>query len=327
MFRRTAILLSGLAIFAVACPAVAQPAGKVYRIGYLSNRYKVEYREEALREGLKKLGYVEGRNLVFEWRFAKGKRARLGALAAELVRSRVDCIVTSGTGAARAAKKATRTAPIPVVIANLFDPVMSGIVKSLARPGENITGFTTLSVGLAGKQLELLKESLPHISRIFMLVERAHPNNPPVVEGSMAAARKIGVQLEIIEVSRPAEIENAFRTAAQGHADAFIVRGTGLMHRNRLLIVGLEAETGLPVMYTERRFVDAGGLMAYGIDRADPYRRAGAYIDKILKGTRAGDLPVQQPVKFDLVINVKTARSAGIAFSRPFLLRATELIE
>ena len=327
MFKQTAIQLFLLATFAAAHSAGAQQTERVYRIGYLSNRYMVEYREEALRQGLKELGYVEGKNLVFEWRFTKGNRSRLDELAAELVRSKVDCIVTSGTGSARAAKKATSTIPIPVVIANLSDPVRAGIVTNLARPGGNITGFTTLSVGLAGKSLELLKDAVPQLSRVVLLVEQAHPNIPPVIEESQVAARKLGVRLQVVEVGRPDDFESAFRAARQWRADAIIVRGTGLMHKNRARITKLEAGTRLPVMYTERRFVAAGGLMSYGMDRADPYRRAGAYIDKILKGANPGDLPVQRPTKFDLVINMKTAEAIGISFPPSILLRATELIE
>ncbi len=327
MFKKSVILLAAFAILASTQPAGAQQPGKVYRIGYMSNRYKVEYREEALRQGLKDFGYVEGKNLVIEWRFTKGKRSRLAEFAAELVRLKVDCIVASGTGAARAAKKATRTIPIPVVIANLFDPVRSGIVTNLARPGGNITGFTTLSVGMAGKLLGLLKDALPRLSRVALLLEKAHPNNPPAIAENRIAARNMGVRLQVLEVGRPDDFAGAFRAAVQRRADAIIVRGTGLMHRNRARLARLEAETGLPVMYTERRFVVAGGLMSYGVDRADPYRRAGAYLDKILKGAKPGDLPIQQPVKFDLVINMKTAKAAGIKFSRSFLLGATELIE
>ncbi len=175
--------------------------------------------------------------------------------------------------------------------------------------------------------MELLKDALPRLSWVALLVEKAHPNKAPAIEESQVAARKLGVRLQILEVGRPDDFEGAFRAARQGGADAVIVRGTGLMHRNRTRIVKLEAETKLPVMYTERRFVATGGLMSYGMDRAEPYRRAGAYIDKILKGAKAGDLPVQQPTKFDLVINMKTAKALGITFPPSILLRATEVIE
>lgn len=324
---RAVFLLIAFAIVGPRLPAAAQQTEKIYRIGYLSNRHKVEYREEALLEGLRALGYVEGKNLVFEWRFTNGKRSRLPEFAAELVRLKVDCIVTSGLGAAHAVKYATRKVPIPVVIANIFDPVLAGIVTNLARPGGNITGFTTRGVGLAGKLLDLLKEAVPHLSKVAVLVERNHPGAPPFLEEIGLASHRLGVQLQVLTVDNRDDFKSAFRTTRRGHADAIIVRGSGLMHRNLAALVDAEAKTGLPVMHTERRFVSAGGLMAYGVDRADPYRRAGAYLDKILKGTRPGDLPVQQPAKFELVINLKRARADGIKLSRSILLRATELIE
>jgi putative ABC transport system substrate-binding protein len=327
MFKRTTILLTALAVLASAHPAEAQQDGKVYRIGYMSNRYEVAYREEALREGLRELGYVEGKTLVIEWRFAKGKRSRLPEFAAELVRLKVDCIVTSGTGSTRAAKKATRTTPIPVVMANVGDPIGSGLVASLARPEGNVTGFTTMSQGLAGKRLELLKDAFPKISRAGLLVNQAHPAGPSYIEKTQVAARALAVQVQILPVRRSNDFEGAFHAATQGNVDALLVHGSGLMNKNRARIVDLAARAGLPVMYSEQRFVHAGGLMSYGPNRAKPYRRAATYIDKILKGTKPGDLPVQQPTKFDLVINMKTAKAAGISLSRSILLRATELIE
>ncbi len=247
--------------------------------------------------------------------------------AAELVRLKVDCIVSSGVGPTRAAKKATTTIPIPVVMANVYDPVRPGIVTSLARPEGNITGFTTLEVGLAGKLIELLKDAFPQLSRVALLVEQAHPGGPPFIEEIQVAARKLGVRLQVLEVGRPDDFDNPFRAAGQGRADAVIVRGSGLMHRNLARIADLEAKTRLPVMHTERRFVVAGGLMSYGPDRANPYRRAATYVHKILNGAKPADLPVQRPTKFDLVINMKTAKAAGIRFPRSILLRATELIE
>ena len=322
----TTTLAIVVALLFAPLPVLAQQPEKAYRIGYISNRYKIEYREEALRDGLRELGYVEGKNLTVEWRFAKGQRNRLPEFATELVRMGVDCIVASGLGATRAAKKATSDAPIPVVMANIFDPVRTGIVTSLARPGGNITGFTTMSMGVTGKLVGLLKDAFPHLSRLAVLLEKNHPNNPSAIEETRAAARTLGVQVQILEVG-PDDLESAFRAAKAGQADAINVRGTGLMHRNLARIIRLETETKLPVIYTERRFADAGGLMSYGLDRADPYRRAAAYLDKILKGAEPGDLPVQQPRKFDFVINLKRAKAAGIEFSRSTLLRANEVID
>jgi len=218
-----------LLVLSTAGWSAALAADKAYHIGYLSNRHRVEYREFALLKGLKKLGYIEGKNLVMAWRFAGGRRSRLNGLATQLVRLKVDCIVASGLGAAKAAKKATSKKKVPVIIANLFDPVRSGIVSSLARPGGNITGFTTLSVGLAGKMLDVLKDAVPSLSRVVLLVERAHPNNPLVIQESQVAAQKLGLALRVSEIGRSDEFDDAFRAAIQDQVGAIIVRGTGLL--------------------------------------------------------------------------------------------------
>jgi putative ABC transport system substrate-binding protein len=320
-------IVAAVVILALAPPAIAQQAGKTYRIGYISNRDKVEYREEALRQGLRELGYVEGQNLVIEWRFASGQRHLLGEFAAELVGLDVDLIVTSGLGSARAAKKATSTIPIPVVIANIYDPVRSGIVTSLARPGGNITGFTTLSVGIAGKLLELLKDAVPNLSQVALILEQGHPGSPSFIEESQVAARTMGVRLQILEAGDPNDFENVYHTAKQGGADAVVVRGTGLMHRNIGRIINLEIENKLPVIHTERRFVLAGGLMSFGPDRVDPYRRAATYVDRILKGAKPSNLPIEQPDRFDLTINLKTAKEVGIKIPHTLLFRANKVIE
>ena len=325
MFKQTAILLTALAVLAAAHPAEAQQAGKVYRIGYMSNRLGIGPREKALRQGLHELGYVVGKNLVIEWRFTKGQRQRLPAFAAELVGLGVDCIVSSGTGTTRAVKKATST--IPVVMANVGNPLRSGLVTNLARPGGNITGFTTMTPGLAGKHMELLKDAFPQVSRVAVILEPANPSTKNYRKDVAIAAKSLGMQHQILEMRHPDDFDTAFRTAGKGGADALIVVATSLIQNNIARIFALEAKTRLPVMYTVKRLVPAGGLMSYGPSRVTPYRRAAAYVDKILRGARPGDLPVQQPTKFDLVINMKTAKAAGISFSRSVLLRATELIE
>lgn len=325
MLKPSAILLTALAIFAADYPADAQQAGKIYSIGYMSNRLGIGPREKALRQGLHELGYVEGRNLVIEWRFTKGQRQRLGAFAAELVRLKVDCIVSSGTGTTLAVKKATST--IPVVMANVGNPRRSGIVTNLARPGGNITGFTTMSPGLAGKHLQLLKDAFPNISRVAVILEAANPSTANYRNDVSIAARALGMQHQILEMRHPDDFDTAFRTASKGGAGALIVVATSLIQNNMARIFDLEAKTKLPVMYTVKRLVPAGGLMSYGPSRVDPYRRAAVYVDRILKGAKPGDLPVERPSRFELVINLKTAKAAGITFPRSILLRTDKVIE
>ncbi|HXV84097.1 MAG TPA: ABC transporter substrate-binding protein, partial [Candidatus Binatia bacterium] len=263
--------------------AEAQQPGKVYRIGYLANPPRIGPNEERLRRNLSDLGYIEGQNLVIEWRFTKGKLYRLPDLAAELVRLKVDCIVAVGVAPTRAAKNATRT--IPIVMGNADDdPVRQGLVASLARPGGNVTGFTNIGSDLAGKRLELLKEAFPEVSRVAILF---HPGSPPGVamrKETEIAARALGVKLQSVEVQSPKHLPEAFQTVVKERAEALIITHTGGMNADRAQAIKLAQETRLPAIYTASRWVFAGGLMSYDADDIERYLGVATYVDKILKG-------------------------------------------
>jgi putative ABC transport system substrate-binding protein len=298
---------------------------KVYRIGFLSGTVSASSAEvEAFRQGLRVLGYVEGHNTILEYRFAE-KDDQLPALAADLVRLKVDILVGSGTPANQAAKDATDT--IPIVIAASGDPVKTGLVASYARPGGNITGFSALTQGLSGKRLQLLTDAAPGTSRVAVL---GNPSNPVVALtlGEMpAAAQLLGVRLQILEVQGPGEFEGAFEAAVREGAEALVTELDALTSAHRTRIVDLAAKSRLPAIYPDRGFVDAGGLMAYAVNFPDLYRRAAAHVDKILKGAKPADLPVEQPMRFDFVVNMKTARELGITFPHEVALQITEVIE
>ena len=314
-----------LGLLAGPLPTEAQQAGKVYRIGYLKNG-RIGPNEKAFREGLRKLGYVEGQNIVIEWRPAKGKLDRLPELAAELVRLKVDCIVAIGLGPTGIAKRATTT--IPIVMGNASgDPVQHGLVASLARPGGNVTGVISVSSDLAGKRLEVLKETLPKLSRVAILWIPTSPSAAYHVRETEVAARKLGVQLQSLEVRGRDDLESAFRSAGKRSADALIVVSPGGMGRYRKRILDLAVKTRLPVMYTGSRWVRRGGLMSYGTNSRELRRRAATYVDKILKGAKPADLPIEQPTKFDLVINLKTAKALGLTIPPAVLLQATKVIK
>ncbi len=321
--KRTALNLSTLlfatVILAWVNLAEAQQPGKVYRIGYLSSQYY----QEAFRQGLRELGYIEGKNIVIEWRFAKGKKS-FHKLAAELVKLKVDIIFSGGTIGTRAAKKATRT--IPIVMGNVGDPVGRGLIASLARPGGNITGLTSSNSDLAGKRLELLKEAFPKVTRVAVLWDSSRRGNDSHYKGTEAAAGAMGVQLQSVEVRPPYDFENAFRAAVKGRAEGLIVMGAG-MRRHRARIVELAANNRLPGMYSNLQHVTAGGLMSYAPNRVDLYRRAATYVDKILKGAKPADLPIERPTKFDFVINLKTAKQLGITIPPTVLYQATKVIK
>ncbi len=326
MRLRTIGLISVLALGLLAGPltAEAQQAGKVYRIGYLSARFGIDRREEGFRQGLRELGYIEGQNIAVEWRFAKRKMDRLPELAAELVRLKLDVIVTLGTRPTRAARKATSI--VPIVMANVGDPVRTGIVASLARPEGNITGLTTLSPHLAGKRLELLKEAFPQISRVVALWDPSRRSNEIHFKETEAAARELGVQLQSLMVRLPYDLENVFRTAVKARAEALSQLGC-CFWGYRAQIVKLAVKNRLPVMYSASRMVHAGGLMAYAPDRVDQLRRAAIYVDKILKGARPRDLPIEQPTRFELVINLKAAKQIGVTIPPSILYRADKVIK
>jgi putative tryptophan/tyrosine transport system substrate-binding protein len=311
------------------CGAVAQAqqAKKVPRIGYLTvaSLSSNVARVEAFRQGLRELGYVEGKNIVIEWRSGEGKVERQGELAAEVVRLKVDVIVTSGTTMTRAAKEAT--AAIPIVMAQDTDPVGNGFVASLARPGGNITGLSVLSPELSGKQLELLKEIVPKLSRVAVLGNSNEPANPKTLKEIELAARSFGVQLQPLDVLGPKDIETAFRAATKAHADALLVLPSAILTDHRTGVVNLALKSRLPAIYMSSIWVDNGGLMSYGTSLTDLSRRAATYVDKILTGTKPADLPVEQPTKFEFVINLKAAKQIGLTIPPNVLARADRVIK
>ena len=304
----------------------AQQAKKVPRIGYLSatSPSALAGWSEAFRQGLRELGYVEGKNIVVEYRYAEGKFDRLPDLAAELVRLKVDIIVSVGPAVTSRIKEATGT--IPIVMCFDFDPVGSGFVASLARPGGNITGSSTLSPELGGKQLELLKKILPQFSRLAVLGDSTEPGNARSLQELERAAKAFGVTLQPIDVVSPTDIETAFRAASKGSGDAVLVLPSPVTLLQRTQVLELAVQHRLPAIYSLPLFVQAGGLMFYGPSFPDLFRRAATYVDKILKGAKPADLPVERPTKFDLVINLKTAKALGITIPPIVLYQATEVI-
>jgi putative ABC transport system substrate-binding protein len=280
---------------------------------------------EACQQGLRELGYLEGQNIHLEPRWAEGQHDRLPGLAAELVRLNVDVIVAAATPASRAAKAATST--IPIVIVAVGEPVRAGLVASLARPGGNVTGLGLLTPDLSGKRLEMLLEILRKVSRVMVLMNPDNPVSAIFWQETQAAAHKVGVDLQRLDVRNPAEIEPAFGAMTTAAADALIVFDDPMLWSNRARIVELAAARKIPAMYGLREFADEGGLMSYGPDRPDQYRRTAIYVDKILKGARPADLPVEQPAKFELVVNLKAAKALGLDLPTTLLLRANELIE
>ena len=330
MDRRRFLLTSLTGALATPLASQAQQAGKAARIGLVStnvvgNRHLIE----AFRQGLSDLGYVEGRNLMIEYRSAEGKLDRFQALATELVALKVDVIVATNTQAALAARQATAT--IPIVFAGPADPVSSGVVTSLSRPGGNVTGLSSMpTLELAGKPLELLTQAVPGRTRFAALWHRDYPQHTQedilgAVEG---AARALGVHLQIVEArGGPETFPRAFAELIAARADALIVLTSVLFISERRRLVDLAAKHRLPAVYVVRDFVDDGGLMSYGPLWIDLFRRAASYVDKILKGARPGDLPVEQPTKFELVINLKTARALGLTIAPSVLARADQVIE
>jgi ABC-type uncharacterized transport system substrate-binding protein len=332
MMIRGVALIAVLALSLLAAPLVAeaQPAAKFTRIGYLStNLAGTPHRPEAFRQGLRVLGYVEGRNLVIEYRDAERKTERLPALAAELVALKVDVIVTDGgTVAAVAAQQATRT--VPIVFAGVGDPVTSGLVTNLARPGGNVTGLSTLTAELVGKRLELLTQAVPGVGQVAVLRlpgALGERTDKDMLTGAEVAARGLGVRLQFVEARGPADFDRAFSDMTRARAGALTVQPSNMFLREHRHLVDLAAKNRLPAVYPSREYVDAGGLMAYGANFADMFRRAATYVDKILKGAKPGDLPVEQPTKFELVINLKTARTLGLTIPPSVLSRADQIIE
>jgi len=312
------------AMFFGLCEAAQAPQPlKVPRIGYLGST-SVSARTEAFRQGLRELGYVEGKNIVIEWRRHEGKVDRLPALAAELVRLKVEIIVTAGAPAARAAKEATST--IPIVMTQVGDPVGSGFVASLARPGGNITGLSILAPELSGKRLELLKEIVPNLSRVALLHQATEPGTSQALRETERAAKALGIHLQYLDLRRPEDIETAFRNASKGHSDAVLVLFNSLLFPRRTQVVDLAVKSRLPIIFGRPEYVEDGGLMSYGMSFTDLYRRGATYVDKILKGAKPADLPVEQPTKFELIINLKAAKQIGLTIPPTVLARADKVI-
>ena len=333
MKRRT--FLCGMTLWTLAAPlaAEAQPAGRVWRIGYLSPGPATDQSNpaspiSALRRRLRELGYVEGQNLVIESRYAEGAGARLSSLAAELVHLKVAVIVTWGPGVS-AAKDTTST--IPIVMASTLDAVEDGFITSLARPGGNITGLTLISTELMGKRLELLRETFPGLRRLALLVARLGGTRQPsidrLVRATEAAAKSLGLELQVLEVRDPAERDDAFSAITQQRAGAIYVVENPQLTTHEFRILELALRRHLPTMFGIPRRVEAGGLMAYGPNTGDMNRRAADYVDRILKGANPADLPVEQPTKFELVINLKTAKALGLTIPPSVLGRADQVIE
>ena len=324
MDRRTFIGAIAGGLLAAPLAASAQQAGKVYRIGILEtipasqNATKLD----ALRNGLRDLGYVEGRNLIIEYRSADGRAERFPDLVSELVRLKVDLIVTRGTPAAKAAKNATGT--IPVVMAAMGEPL--AVVATLAHPGGNITGLTTFSTELTGKRVEVIKELVPRLARVALLHNMGNPVAPPEWEETKTAARSLGLQAELLDVRSQGDLVRAFELAVRQHVEALVIGIDGLTQMHQQTIVDLVARNRLPAIYPDRAFVDGGGLIAYAVNYPDLYLRAAGLIGKIFTGAKPADLPIEQPTKFDLVINLKTAKSLGITIPQSLRVQA-ELIE
>ena len=306
--------------------ADAQQAAKIARVGFLSPipASTISARMEAFRQGLRELGYVEGKNLIIEWQSADGHFDRLPELTAELIRHKVNVIVSAGPAATRAAKDAT--ALIPIVIANEADPVGTGYVASLARPGGNITGLATLAPELSGKRLELLKEIVTNLSRLAIIGTKDYASNAQSLKETEAAAETLGLKLQYLDVQKPQDIETAFRAASSGHADAVLMLLSPVLNSERPQVAARAIKHRLPAMYPAEEYVADGGLMSYGANITDLFRRAAIYVDKILKGVKPADLPIEQPKKFELVINLKTAKQIGLTIPPNVLARANKVI-
>jgi putative ABC transport system substrate-binding protein len=326
MQRRTFVALVGGAA-ALPFVARAQQRATVPRIGYLFSFTPAEGRHlwEACLRGLRELGYSEGQNIAVEPRFADGRHERLPALAEDLVRRKVDVIVSAATPASHAAKAATST--IPIVIVGVGEPVKAGLVASLARPGGNVTGLSLLTPELSGKRMELLREFVPKVARVGVLKNPENPVSAIFLEETQTAARNLGIELQSSNARNIAEIEQAFEQAAARRDDAIIVFDDPVLWSHRAKFVELAAAHRIPAMYGYRDFVDGGGLISYGPDRPDQYRRTAIFVDKIIKGAKPADLPVEQPTKFDLIFNRKTAKALGLEVPTSLLLRADEIVE
>jgi putative ABC transport system substrate-binding protein len=328
MKKKIAVFALSALLFALCVSAAAQQSKKAPRIGYLAlnEPARESARAEAIRLALRERGYIEGQNIATEYRYTEGKRERAAELAAELVRLKVDIIlVTGGDPGIRAAKNATKTIPIVMMGAGA-DPVEAGIIDSLARPGGNVTGLTNLGGELGGKRLELLKEAVPKLARVAVLHDPANRNHVLELKEVQTAARPLGLTVRSWEVRAADGFEKVFTALNKQRPDGLYVPGGPLIRANEKRIVGFALKSRLPSVYTRREAVDAGGLMSYGADLADIYRRVAYYVDRILKGAKPADLPVEQPTKFEFVINLNTAKQIGVIIPPDVLARATRII-
>jgi len=328
--RRTLTRFAVLAFLLLLAAPVAAEAQQAEsrRIGLLETSSPSPARVQLwdiFRQRLRELGYLEGQNVAFESRFGEGEPDRLPRLAAELVGLNVDVIVTSGTPATKAAKQATRT--IPIVMAQLADPVGAGLIASLGRPGGNVTGLTTQDGDLSGKRLGLILEVVPKVTRLALLVDETNPGTVLIARGTEVAARLAGVHLQSLGVRGPGELDRVFSAMKKGRAGALIVESSSMLFPWRARLAELALKNGLPTMFAQREYAEAGGFMAYAADFPDLFRRAATFVDKILKGAKPADLPVEQPTKYDFVINLKTAKALGLTVPPPLLLQADKVID
>jgi putative ABC transport system substrate-binding protein len=326
MKKTITLLISGTMLWALCAPAQAQLAAKTPRIARLSPSTAAadEIILAGFRQGLREHGWVENKNIALEYRFADGKTDRLAELAAELVRLKVDVILSGATVGALAAKRATST--IPIVMVTTGDPVAAGLVASLARPGGNLTGVTALGQELSGKRLQLLKEAMPGISHVAVLSNPNNPDSKLSVKEVEAAANDLGIKLKVHDVGDPTNFDAAFKTMTAERAGALLVLTDSMFLTHRKRLVELSAQNRLPAMYPISAYANVGGLMFYGANFPDMYRRAAAFVDKILKGTKPVDLPVEQATKFELIINLKTAKQIGLTIPPNVLARANKVI-
>jgi putative ABC transport system substrate-binding protein len=327
MSKRITVFTFCATLFSLCDSVQAQQSAKVPRIGFITA--SVSYnpaRIEAFRLSLRDLGYVEGKNIVIEWRADEGKRDRQRAIAAELARLKVDVIVTVSTAQTRSAREASAT--IPIVMTTASDPVASGLVASLARPGGNVTGLSTLTPEISGKRLELLKEVVPRLTRVAVFASSSTPEGAQVLKELDLAARSLGVKLQNLDVLSLKDFETAFQAAVKGHATGVLVRVRGpILSPHRKEVAKLAVKNRLPVIYEDAEDVDAGGLMSYGVSIPDLYRRAAIYVDKILKGAKPADLPVEQPIKFEFIINLNAAKQIGLTIPQWTLMKADRVIK
>ena len=322
----TVFWLLAVWFFAFLSLAEAQQPAKIPRIGFLASGSPSAYasRTEAFRQGLRQLGYVEGKTIAIEYRYAEGLTNPLPDLVADLVRVNVEIIVTSSTPATLALKNGTKT--IPIVFVAVSDPVGSGLVVSLARPGGNLTGLSNQLMDLVGKDLELLKQAVPKIARVTVLGSTANPDRAELRKPIEVVARSLGVRLQIVDIGEPKDLDGAFSQMTKGRADAVLLRGGALLTDQRIRIAELAALNSLPTIRWDLPFAEAGGLMSYGPSSADMFRRSATFVDKILKGAKPADLPIEQPTKFELIINLKTAKQIGLIIPPNVLARADRVI-